>query len=585
MNVNQDTTTTMKPSFAFLLLRWAFIALLVFSSLFLLLWVARFTLTWIVLPAFVERHVRELGLLAGWEPDFIWMAVIAGMFLVSYLAQFVVRRDRRHRWAALGGLAALAIIWFAIHAWLTHGQLYDQHGQPLFYWGLTPSGEIYKRPQPGLNPFTNKPLLPASPEYLTLIRSRLREPLRQVDPSTNDWFSLNTGWPLLWWTRSPNGALEFHQRPAIHPRYRVELQPVTVELFREWEQAQARRKAEEAAEAERKASAQREEAARRLEMQRLNAEEARRQSEIAKAQQVADEAKRAAAESEQRAIAQAERAAREQTAREDAERSRQQQVTDRRAEEAVCPAESLQFLDFAHMLKQICPQLTAESFQPAVFTNEFYLRRFRFVGKVTEIRKDRRQVTFSTLTCGNLHCAVLATLTPETLETVRAKKESAFAGTLVDIQFFSGPMKLNGVPGRLCVISLGNTTAEHHQPAIPQPIATRTAAVVREPFFAPYSDFSTGNPPVQAAIGFTFNNTVRIVSSPLRFVTRSTGFRPPAVRYIYAPPVRAFVPVPGPYLTRQSFNSRYPLPGGEGRMRAAPCMTRQAPNVQRRPSR
>jgi hypothetical protein len=461
----------MKPSFAFLLLRWAFIALLAFSSIFLLLWAARLTLTWIWLPAFVERHVRELGLLGGWDPQVIWMVVIAAVFVVSYLAEFVVRRDRRYRWAALGGLAAIGISWFALRAWLTHGQLYDPHGQPLFYWGLTPSWEIFKRPQAGINPFTDKPLLPASPEYLALIRSRLSEPLRQVEPDTNDWFNPNTGDALLWWTRSSSGTLEFYRRPAIHPRYRIELLPVTLGLFREWEQTQASRKAEEAAEAERKANVQREEEARRQDQKRLLAEETLRQSEALKEEQIADEAKRLAAEVERHAIAQAERAAREQIAREDAERSRQREIANRRAEEALCPVQSLQFLDFARMLNQVCPQLTAESFQPAVFTNEFYLRRFRFTAKVTQINQDCCQVSFPPLTCANLHCAAVATLTPETLKVIRVQQESVFVGTIVDIQFFAGPMKLNGVPGRLCVIAFGNATLARHEPIISQQTA------------------------------------------------------------------------------------------------------------------
>jgi hypothetical protein len=509
MNMNPNTPSSARTSALPRLLGFVLIVLLVISSLVLLLFLARFALTWVVVPFFVEKYVSELGRVAGWGRDITWAVIAGAVFVVSYVVGFVFRRGPGQRRAALGALAALGVSYFSLHAWFTRDQLYDQSGQPLFYWGLTPLGEIFKQPEPGINPYTGIRLLPASLDYFVLIRTRLREPLRQVDPATHDWFDLNCGYPLLWYVRNSNGGLEFYPRPAIHPRYRTELQPVSVELLHEWEREQARRQAE----AEVQAQAQE----RRLEVARLRDEEARREADRARDQQASEDARRMAAEAQAQAKAETERLARLRAAVQQIDRFRAAQ---RRASEAVAPAHLLDWLNPAGLAARVCPQLTAESFQSAVFTNEFYLRRFRFLGQIVALRKDTCQVTFPIVTCGNLHCLVVATLAPEALRAARLKREFVVAGTLVDIQFSASATNINGAPGYLCTVILANGTMAYREAVAPQRIKTSSSLENSDALFASRSQFRADTTPVQAAVGFPVESTARVVFAPLRLVPR-----------------------------------------------------------------
>ena len=244
MNNKSDAMKTATTSPGMRLLRWLAIGLLLALLVGLSLWLLGILFSWVIVPAVVESHTRELGRLLGWPDDIVWLVSIPLALVASALAGWLFGRDARRRRLAFGGLAAMAVIYFGFHAWLSRNHLYDQKGRPLFYWGLTPAGEIHKQSEPGLNPYTHKPLLPASREYLALVRARLSEPLRSVSPATNEWFDVNMGWPLLWYHRTSQGEFEFYQRPAIHPRYQVELQAVTVELRQEWEREQNRLAAE-----------------------------------------------------------------------------------------------------------------------------------------------------------------------------------------------------------------------------------------------------------------------------------------------------------------------------------------------------
>ena len=187
--------------------------------------------------------MHELGRVAGWGSEIISAVTVIAVVASVFFFRMMFTRNRQRHWTAVAALAGFAVVYFGLHIWFGRGQLYDSAGRPIFYWGLTTQGTIYKQSEPGLNPYTHKPLLPASAEYLTLIRTRLNEPLNQVDPATHNWFDANTGWPMLWYYRSPQGQSEFYMRPAIHPLYQVELQPVTVEFRHQWEQEQSELKA------------------------------------------------------------------------------------------------------------------------------------------------------------------------------------------------------------------------------------------------------------------------------------------------------------------------------------------------------
>lgn len=289
MKSNASPTHAEKPSLPLRALRGAIYVLLAIASAMVALWLGRLALVYFVVPVVVEDRVRELGRLTGWPRDLVLALTICVVLVASFLAGFVLRLNRRQRWLGLAGLGLLATTYFVFHAWCSRDHLFGPNGEPLFYWAVSPTGRIHRQATPGLNPWTKEPLLPASAEYLALIRSRLRQPLAPVDPATNDWFNVNTGWPLLWCLRTGSNQFTFFNRPGWHPTDCVELKPVTPAIRAEWlagpegqrflarqQQAQAEREAAEAR------AARAEEA--RLAAQRAKAD---RETELAKARREA----------------------------------------------------------------------------------------------------------------------------------------------------------------------------------------------------------------------------------------------------------------------------------------------------------
>ena len=412
----------------------------------------------------------------------------------------------------------MAVIYFGFHAWLSRNHLYDQKGRPLFYWGLTPAGEIHKQSEPGLNPYTHKPLLPASREYLALVRARLSEPLRSVSPATNEWFDVNMGWPLLWYHRTSQGELEFYKRPAVHPRYQVELQEVTVEVFQEWERAQSHHLAEVAErEAQKFDQQHKQDAARAVEQERILEIERLR---LATEQQKAENARRQEAEAlalkaQRIAEAAAEQAREERAA---TESRHQQEVANRRAREAAAEVSALDWLVPAEMLEQVCPKLNAESFQLNVFEDEYAGRRFRYSGRVARLQKDKRLATFEPLRVGEVHIIVQAALKPEIRGQLRAQRETTVAGTVAALRFVAGYTNINGLKGKLCILELGNTTGYAREAAPPSKPVVR-APRNSEPLFVPMASFSD-NGPSPAVLGFALENGTRLVFAPLRLLGR-----------------------------------------------------------------
>jgi|CZKV01.1.fsa_nt_gi hypothetical protein len=553
------------------LIRLALIVLILSLGLVLLAWLGWIVLPWFAFPMIIEPRVRELGRVANWSREIISAVTIIAVVTSVYFFKKLRTRNHRQRWTAISVLAGLAVAYFGLQAWLSRDHLYDSAGKPTFYWGLTPQGTIHKQSEPGLNPYTQKPLLPASAEYLTLIRSRLREPLNQVDPATHDWFDANTGWPMLWYYRSPQGQSEFYARPAIHPSYQVELQPVTVELRHQWEQAQVELKAkaaalarqdnekrqaeavQRAAEQQRlleikraqvdverlKAETARQEEAAHAEAERLKAETDRREQEAAA---IRASAKEAALAEEQKIRDQALQAEQERQEKVAVEIRRQQEIIDRRVREAAAPVSELEWLSPVTMLAQICPNLRADGFRQDIFEDRFADRRFRYNSRVTQLLDHKRLALLETLTAGEIHLIIQANLTPESADTLRVNRGASLAGTVTAIRFIPGVTNINGIRCQVCILQLGNVTGSYHESVAQAPAKTPKPKVNRgEPLFTPMSNFRD-NPPLQAVVGFTFENSVRLVFSPLRLL----GSHSDRTEYSQITFVERTYPVPSP---------------------------------------
>lgn len=429
--------------------RLVFVVLMLLSAVVLLFLLARFTLIWFVLPIFVQRYVSELARLAGWGQDLTGAVTVAAVFVISYIGGLVFGRDKAQRRAAMAVLTGLMAGYFGLHEFLTRGQIYDEHGHPRFYWGLTPSGEIYQQTKPGLNPYTRQPLQPASPDYFILVRSRLSEALRETDPGRADWFDANTGWPLLWWARTPGGQMEFFRRPGIHPLYQIELQPVSTEVRHEYDSMVARKEAEREALAAQNAAKEN-----TLREEQRNERE---RKERAERERVFEE--KAQTEAEDRAKAAAAKQALElEQQRKTAQEAREQRraVLDRRAREAVAPIDNLECLTPEGLLTNVCPSLNSASFRPGLFEKDFAERRFRFQGDIDHLRRRDNEAWFTPTTIGDLHLIVRCVLQPGFFHCLKANRQATVAGTVARISFWPGTTNINGLVGQVCIVDVGN---------------------------------------------------------------------------------------------------------------------------------
>ena len=195
----------------------------------------------------------------------------------------------------------------------------------------------------------------------------------------------------------------------------------------------------------------------------------------------------------------------------------------RRTREAIAAPANLDYLEFGRMLSQLCPELTADSFQAKVCDEEYLERRFRFQAHVVQIKRDSRLVTFALQSFGQLHCVAMATVTPDTLSKLRENKPCILTATLISVRFSSNVTNINGVTGHLCLLEFGNATGIGPDPAYRAQKKPKPAKAAKsEPYFSPFSNFQE-NPPVTAAIGFTFENSVKLAFAPLALLNKALG--------------------------------------------------------------
>jgi hypothetical protein len=188
----------------------------------------------------------------------------------------------------------------------------------------------------------------------------------------------------------------------------------------------------------------------------------------------------------------------------------------------------------------------AESFRQDLFEDNFAGRRFRYTGRITRLLKDKRLALLETVTVGEIHLVIQASLKPEIGDKLRVNREANLAGTVTSITFIPGLTNINGIIGQLCILQLGNTTGSYRETVAQAPAKKATQDTSKgEPLFVPMSNFRE-NPPLQAAIGFTFENGVRLIFSPLRLLGGhgdTTEYKPtPIVMQTYPVSSQTFVP-------------------------------------------
>ncbi len=505
MNANPQNIASPGRSLVGFLFRWGFRLAFLAVCIFLLLWLVWLILPWLIVSPVVVTHVDELARAAGWSRDVTGMVKTAAVILMVLLVSLVLRRRGWIRWGSLTILILLATAYLVWHDLLTRDHLFDPTGKPMIYWGLKPDGSIHKQSRPGINPWTTRPLQPASTEYLALINNCLSEPMQPVDPATHPWFQWSTGWPLLWYTRNAQGQLEFYPRPGFHPRTRVELREVTPELYQEWEKEQLRLKQEaeeratkaleeqrrqEQEQAERKIKELGQQVEELVEQKNLLAkqldaitahketveratkalEEQRRQEQIQAEERIRELNRQIQKLTQQRellgklyneAVArpkQSSPAHAQPAALDEGRANARQAILDRRSRESSAEPTSLEWLSLPQMIKTICPKLDYESFDAQVFENEFAWRRFRYTGRVSWVCSVHGCTWFMPVTVGATYCTVVASPRCGSALRFQSGQRVTLVGTIAGIRFQAGLTNIDGTLARPCVILLREAT-------------------------------------------------------------------------------------------------------------------------------
>jgi hypothetical protein len=484
--------------------------------------VALFALALILIAIPLTRRVIIVGL-AEWmlggrleslavdldiQPNLRWIFTLLVILPVGFgLARMVIARRFG---SALRGLALAAGTLFVVGLftwWHTRHFNFDAKGRPVVYLSFRRDG-AHKSYSPGVDRVTGRPKFEATLDRVLWLSYLARQPVCELDPARETaWFDGNSGEPNLWYVQTCSNRWQFFNRPHFHQQLRVEVSPITPGVMACWK-----------AEQDRQAHA---------------AECLRRQRE-AEAKAAAEKQRRE--EDSRRTAAEAERKQRSQQA---AETLKRQTILNRRAREATAQVQELEWLHPASLLTNICPGLNVESFRPNVFDDDVACRRFRFKARVLSVQRDKRIASFEPVTISGIHFVLEATFQPEATGSLRAHREAAIVGTVVGLHFSNGLTNINGIPGQVCLLELGNSTliyaldvhkpdpaarqTSKTQPSSPPPAQNSTvivqetsivsASISAEPEFVAAPNPGDASP-VQPSAGLRLQAGIRLLLTP-----------------------------------------------------------------------
>jgi hypothetical protein len=224
-------------------------ALVVFSALLLVLaalgvLVIRYAYPaadlWMVWRVY-SGYVETFAAITGWNRYLVTAIALALFVPFYYGVTLVVWNPFNQRKRQLGVLliVALALIYnLSLYRATRETAFAFATGAPQKWYAITPAGvRFYDRP--GTDPEFGLRLEQVTPENIHRLRVALSGELASVDPKTVRLFNPNTGQPEAWYYRSPDGLLEFYNRPGFHPHTGASLQPVTPDVYLEWRKGSA----------------------------------------------------------------------------------------------------------------------------------------------------------------------------------------------------------------------------------------------------------------------------------------------------------------------------------------------------------
>src|SRR6266446_90884 len=142
--------------------------------------------------------------------------------------------SRQRRLVGTGILIGLAVLYNLSLFWVTRETSFAfSGGAPQKWYALTPAGvRVYDRP--GVDPTYGIPLKPVTPEVVRTLELLKQGEFKPADPTRLTFFNPITGAAQAWYDRSPEGTLEFYDKPGFGPSTGEPLKPVTKEIVLEW---------------------------------------------------------------------------------------------------------------------------------------------------------------------------------------------------------------------------------------------------------------------------------------------------------------------------------------------------------------
>lgn len=185
-----------------------------------------------------DQYVDEIARITGLNSYLVaigWVVFLVPFVIgVHYLAFF--------RWRI--GLPILMVLYVAFNLTLYYAtrDTYFEFGEgkAIKWFAITPEGISYFD-RPGVHPKYGMALKPVTPADIRPLELIAKGQFNPVDPHGATFFNPITGDAQIFYFRYPDGTVEFYDMPGFHPRTGARLEPVTRDVYLEWQESERKR--------------------------------------------------------------------------------------------------------------------------------------------------------------------------------------------------------------------------------------------------------------------------------------------------------------------------------------------------------
>lgn len=184
----------------------------------------------LIIPHFLN-HLGGFGL----GPYISWVAIIPVSFYLYYAVRHLMSFRKKNRDIGLYMIVGFVMVWCLAMAFVTKDHLFDPNtGEPLYSFFHTVNGNVKLHPTLGkFDPKTGRPINPLTPEKIDAMEI-LENGVPKVEHlqvnKDSQFFRIDGGTPLLYYTEYTDGRIEFFAQKGMHPQTGEPLLPVTKEI-------------------------------------------------------------------------------------------------------------------------------------------------------------------------------------------------------------------------------------------------------------------------------------------------------------------------------------------------------------------